>query len=176
MRGILRIGVLVVLLGGLGVPSGNVAAQQVAKWERESAEIARRLDLLEREVVGRDTALARADRELGAALMAGMLAADPELADFAERLPRVEAEAVVARSLGNLTAARALEQEAAGMRARYLAAQAAAVKDPALAARIGSFDRRVRERMEQADEEAGALWARYQELQERLDGAGDSPE
>lgn len=165
MRRILCAALVALALGWDVVPAHGAPAQNVARWKQESTTIADRLQQLEREVVQGDTILARMDLRLGADLMAAMLAADPELAALAPRLPELEAQARVARESGDSASAAAFERSIQEIQARYLRGQQAAVREPALAAQIRVFDALVRQRMEEADGDARLLWTRLRKLE-----------
>ena len=171
MHRLLRAASLFFLLAWGAVPARAAPAQDVEGWREESAVVAARLDRLERRVVQADTALRRADHELGVALMAAMLESDPGLVALAERLPALEAQGQIAHQVGDEASARALERRIMEIRARYLSAQRAALRQPRLAARIKAFDALVRRRMQEADSDAGRLWARFHALEERIAGA-----
>lgn len=133
----------------------------------EASGIVARLERLEAGLL-RDPELRRMDQALGAELMDGMLRADPGLSRDAERLPRLQATRDGARERGDTIDLRRLRGELAEIQLRWNQAQAAALADPRLAAKVRVFNALLRERMRASSPQAARLLDRLQVIEERI--------
>ena len=142
-------------------------------WRAEAAGIVARLERIEAGLL-EDPELRRMDQALGAELLEEMLRADPALAGDAGRLPRLDAEWTAARARDDTAALRRLDAEMAQMQGRWRQAQAAALADPELAAKVRVFYALLRERLRASSPAAARLLDRLRVLEERLaaDDAG----
>ena len=137
-------------------PAGEAEDAEAARIEAALAEIeSRALD---------DPALRRMDQALGDELMAAMVRADPGLATAVGRMPLLDDARTRAIQEGDAAAAAEAARAIAAIERRYLAAQSTALRDAALAERVDGFNARLRRRMVETDESAGALLRRYAEL------------
>ena len=93
---------------------------------------------------------------------------DPELPALAVRLRAMEDDAVRARTEGDTAAFRALVEERAEIRERFMRAREAAMRRPDLAARIRTYEERLRARMSQVEPALDSLLLRGELLQTRL--------
>jgi hypothetical protein len=143
-------------------------------WRAEAAGIVARLERLEAGLL-QDPELRRMDQALGAELMDGMLRADPGLPRDAERLPRLQAERDGARERGDTIAFRRLRGELAEIQSRWKQAQAAALADPELAAKVRVFNALLRERMRASSPAAARLLDRLQVIEEHMAGRDAVP-
>jgi hypothetical protein len=146
-----------------------VACAQVHRppAEAEDAEAAR-IEAALAEIESRalaDPDLRRMNESLGDALMAAMVRADPGLAAAVGRLQLLDDARSRAIRAGDAAAAAEAARGIAVIERRYLAAQAAALRDAALAERVDRFNARLRRRMVETDQSARALLRRYAELQ-----------
>lgn len=113
----------------------------------------------------RDPELQRMNEALGDELMAAMVRGDPGLAAAVGRLPLLDDARSRAIQAGDAAAAADAVRRIAAIERRNLAAQAAALRDAALAERVDSFNARLRRRMVETDQSARTLLRRYAELQ-----------
>lgn len=143
-------------------------------WRAEAAGIVARLERLEAGLL-QDPELRRMDQALGAELMDGMLRADPGLPRDAERLPRLQAEREGARERGDTIALRRLRGERGEIQSRWEQAQAAALADPELAAKVRVFNALLRERLRASSPAAARLLDRLQVIEERMAGRAAVP-
>jgi hypothetical protein len=141
-------------------PAAETAEAEAARIEAALAEIESR--------VLRDPELRRMDQALGDELMAAMVRADPGVAAAVGRLPLLDDARARAIHAGDAAAAAEAARGIAAIQRRYLDAQAAALRDASLAERVDRFHARLRRRMVETDESAGALLRRYAELQSLL--------
>ena len=150
--------------------------EQVQRWTEESERIARRLEEIQERTL-EDPALRRMNEALGAEVQAAMAKADSGLARELARIPEMESRAREAEERGDRAALRDLTAELREIERRYQAAQAAALGDAELAAKVRFFNSLLQRRMVATDPETSRLLARFQELNARLAGEeeGDPP-
>lgn len=140
-----------------GTPLAEGARAEVARIEAALGEIESR--------ALRDPELRQMNVTLGDELMAAMLRADPGLAAAVGRLPLLDEARSRAIHAGDAAAAADAARRSSAIERRYLRAQAAALRDAALAERVDRFNARLRRRMVETDEAAEALLRRYGQLQ-----------
>lgn len=112
----------------------------------------------------RDPELLRMNESLGAELMAAMVEADPGLPAAAGALPLLQDRYSDAIQAGDAAAAAEVGRRIAAIEERYLRAQAAALRESALAERVERFNALLRRRMIETDAAAADLLERYAEL------------
>jgi hypothetical protein len=117
----------------------------------------------------RDPELRRMNEALGDELMGAMVRADPGLADAVGRLQLLDDARSHAIHAGDAAAAAEAARGIAVIERRYLAAQAAALRDAALAERVDRFNTLLRRRMIETEGAADGLLRRYAELQRLVD-------
>jgi hypothetical protein len=132
--------------------------------DAEAARIEAALGEIESRALA-DPELRRMNEALGEELMAAMVRGDPGLAAAVGRLPLLDDARARAIQAGDAATATEAAREIAIIERRYLAAQAAALRDASLAERVDRFNALLRRRMAETDESAGALLRRYAELQ-----------
>jgi hypothetical protein len=132
----------------------------------EAARIERRLDRIEARVLGEDAELRRMNQALGDELLAAMEAISPGAEDDARRLAALRAR-TDAENPAEPSAA-----EARRLEAKVEAVRSAALRQPRMRAMVEAFHLLLREKMIEADPEAGPLLERYADLHERA-GVGD---
>ena len=145
------------------VPSAEPnRAQEDARVE--AARIERRLDRIEARVLGEDAELRRMNQALGAELLAAMEAVSPGAGDDARRLAALRASTDSEHEEAAAAEVRRLE-------AKLEEVRSAALRQPRMWAMVEAFHLLLREKMIEADPEAGSLLERYADLHESAGAA-----
>lgn len=143
-------------------------AREAAPARAEVSRVEEALKEIESKAL-RDPELMRLDEALGAELMQAMAMVDPGLSAATDRLPLLDERYGDAIRAGDAAAAVEVRGRMAAIQARYLRAQEAALRDPALAGRVERFNALLRRRMIETDAAAAGLLDRYAELRGRTD-------
>ena len=150
-------------------PSASASAL-VRGWYAELQRLSRHLqDVHDRAL--EDAELRAARDSLMRALQGTMDRMDPALQRLAQRAERIPAEMESARARGDAPRFRALDQELAQITARFLNAEAAALRQPAVARQAREYEEMLGRRMMELEPMAESLLARSAELQRLLQAA-----
>jgi hypothetical protein len=147
-------------------------AAQVQGWRAELQQIDMQLVAAQQEAL-QDEALSAEQAEVTAAVRAAMIESDPTLEAQLDRLTEIMTEARAAQAAGDAERIAALTVEAQGLQPAIAQAQASAIAQPAIAARIDAFQGRLHARMIEIDPDTRPLLERRAELVQRIRAAGD---
>jgi hypothetical protein len=150
--------------------SGAASEQQVQQWIAELQELHGKLGQIQERAM-EDAALRDEQAALGNDIRSAMEKADPGLAGLMARMQELETQAAGAQQAGDEAALQRLAQEAQGIQTRFAQAQHRAFEEPAIAARVQSFQTKLETRMAQIDPQAPGMVQRFQQLEERLNTA-----
>jgi chaperonin cofactor prefoldin len=157
----------------MGSSASPLAAQapevppQVQQWLAEMQQIQAQLEPVHEEAM-QDTALQRRYDEVNAAVLAAMVAADPETEARLERVQQIMAEAAAAQQAGDTDRIAVLAPEAQEIQARLQATQQAAMEQPPVSEQLTAYRTALHARMTAIDPEAGPLLRRIEELDAQI--------
>ena len=150
-------------------PEGSATAT-VRGWYAELQRLSGHLKDVHDEAL-RDPELRSARDSLMDALKEAMDRSDPSLQRLTARLDQIPGEMETARARGDAPRFRALDQELAQISARFMNAEAVALRQPALARRVRAYEEMLRSRMMEIEPMTDSLLARSRELQRLLQAA-----
>ncbi len=141
--------------------------EQIQEWFAEFQKIGAQLNEIQAKAL-QDAELNSAQSELGTTIQNAMEAADPELAGVMDRLKELDQAAQAAQAQSDTVALQKLAAEAQQIEGRFREAQAAALEQPEIAAKVESFQESLEAKMLAVNSETPALMQRYQELGSRI--------
>lgn len=154
-------------------PQGANAANARA-WMAELRQIQERLQAAHNRVM-QDPQLRQAQESLFHEVKVAMQRADPGLDALARRVDSMQAEAAAAVQRGDRARVQQLNTELVPIQQRFMRAQQAVMRQPAIQQRAAALEQRLHARMLQVEPETDRLLARGSELQGRLMQAGAAP-
>jgi hypothetical protein len=143
---------------------------EVQEWILEVQQIHAQLEPVQMEAL-QDSVLREEQQQVGAAVRAAMVAANPAVTDQLARMERIMEEAQAARAASDAEKIVALTGEAQQLQMQLAEAQEQALRQPAIEAQVEAFQKKLHARMMQIDPESGALIDRLQELDTRIRAA-----
>lgn len=141
--------------------------EQIQEWFAEFQKIGAQLNEIQAKAL-EDPALNSAQSDLGTTIQNAMEAADPELAGVMDRLKELDQAAQAAQAQSDTVALQTLAAQAQQIEGRFREAQAAALEQPEIAAKVESFQESLEAKMLALNAETPALMQRYQELGSRI--------
>jgi len=154
-------------------PQGATAANARA-WMAELRQIQERLQAAHNRVM-QDPQLRQAQESLFHEVKVAMQRTDPGLDALARRVDSMQAEAAAAVQRGDRARVQQLNTELVPIQQRFMRAQQAVMRQPAIQQRAAALEQRLHARMLQVEPETDRLLARGSELQGRLMQAGVAP-
>ena len=154
-----------------GGPAAGLPGADLLELRNEYAAIQQRLGALQQQAMADSSIQA----ELGAvqeAVEAEMIRMNPELPGHRTRLTQLGADLRAAEEAGDTETAQKILQEGNALQAQLQQAEATAIQQEDVAAKIAAFQERMTARMTEADPEAEALMARAKEIADQLRPAG----
>lgn len=148
-------------------PGSPTLPAEVQEWIVEMQELQQQLEPIHERAL-QEPELQQGQREVAAALRAAMIEADSSMEAVLERMEELMREARAAQQAGDAERLLALGAEAEEIQPRLARAQAEAMEQPEVAARIAVFQARVHERMRQIEPAVGPLLDRFLELDRRI--------
>jgi hypothetical protein len=143
---------------------------EVQEWITEMQQIQARLEPVQDQAL-QDSELQQEQQQVGEAVRGAMVAANPAVAGQLERMEAILEEARAAQAASDADRIVALTAEARELQAELAQAQADALQQPDIEARVAAFQKNLHERMVQIDPESRALLDRLQELERRVRAA-----
>lgn len=147
-------------------PSATAEAN-ARTWLNELQRISARLQAAHNRAM-QDERLRTAQEAFMRDVKAAMQRQDPGLDALAVRVRQIQAEGVAAQQRGDRARLRELNRELSQIQARFLAAQQAVMRQPAIAQRARVLEEQLHSRMVQVEPETDRLIERGKELQLRL--------
>ncbi|MBD0320524.1 MAG: hypothetical protein ICV87_09340 [Gemmatimonadetes bacterium] len=152
------------------VPAATPSREQARAMMSELQTIAARLQGIHARAM-RTGDLAATQTALMRDIKTAMERQDPGLPQLATRVKAMEVEARTAQERRDTPRVQALAREFATIQGRFMRAQQAVMKQPAIAARARAFDDRLHRQMLAADPQTDQLLARSRQLQASLQRA-----
>jgi len=147
-------------------PSATAAAE-ARTWVNELQRISARLQAAHNRAM-QDVQLRTAYESMSRDVKAAMQRHDPGLDPLATRVRAIQVEGADAQQRGDRTKLRQLNAELSQIQARFMAAQQAVMRQPAIAQRARTLEELLHTRMLQVEPETDRLMERGKELQARL--------
>ena len=152
------------------VPAATPTREQARAMMTELQTIATRLQNIHSRAM-RTGDLAATQTTLMRDIKTAMERQDPGLPALADRVKALETEARTAQERKDTPRVQAIAREFATIQSRFMRAQQAVMKQPAIAARARAFDDRLHRQMLAADPQTDQLLARSRQLQASLQRA-----
>jgi hypothetical protein len=153
-------------------PQANAANARA--WMSELQQIQGRLQAAHNRVM-QDAQLREAQESLFRDVKVAMQRTDPGLDALARRVESMQAEAAAAVQRGDRARVQQLNADLVPIQQRFMRAQQAVMRQPAIQQRAGALEQRLHARMLQVEPDTDRLLARGRELQGRLMQAGVAP-
>ncbi|HEX8692309.1 MAG TPA: hypothetical protein VF746_07830 [Longimicrobium sp.] len=149
-------------------PSPSATAEAAARtWFNELQRISARLQAAHNRAM-QDAQLRTAQEAFMRDVKAAMQRQDPGLDALAGRVRQIQAEGAAAQQRGDRVRLRELNRELSQIQARFMAAQQAVMRQPAIAQRARVLEEQLHSRMVQVEPETDRLIERGKDLQLRL--------
>jgi hypothetical protein len=145
----------------------SAAAANARTWLNELQRISARLQAAHNRAM-QDDALRTAQETFMRDVKVAMQRVDPGLDGMATRVRAIQAEGAAAQQRGDRARLRTLNQELSQVQARFMTAQQAVMRQPAMARRAAVLEQQLHTRMLQVEPETDQLIERGKELQARL--------
>ncbi|HEU4451774.1 MAG TPA: hypothetical protein VFR81_01905 [Longimicrobium sp.] len=145
----------------------STAAANARTWLNELQRISARLQAAHNRAM-QDAALRTAQESFMRDVKVAMQRVDPGLDGMATRVRAIQTEGAAAQQRGDRARLRTLNQELSQIQARFMTAQQAVMRQPAMAARAAQLEQQLHGRMLQVEPETDQLIERGKELQARL--------
>lgn len=152
---------------GAEEPTLSAQEQQMQAWYDELEALHGQLEALQVQALS-DQALAARQEALGEEIRLAMASRDTTIEQQIERMSSLEAEAIAAQQTNNLQRLQELMMEATGIQERLIALQEAVIGEPAMAAKLDTFQNDLQAKMVQLNPNAKQMMDRYMELEEKL--------
>ena len=154
-----------------GGPAAGLPGADPLQLQNEYTSIQQRLGSLQQQAMA-DSSIQAELGKVQEAVEAAMVEMDPELPGYRERLTQLGADLRAAEEAGDTETAQKILQEGNALQSKLQQAEATAIQQEGVAAKIATFQEHMTERMNELDPEAEALMARAKEISDQLRAGG----
>jgi hypothetical protein len=169
-RAAIAVALAAVLLPLAAQAQQNGPPPEVQRLVAEMRQIQAELEPVQQEAL-QDPALQQEQQAVSDAVREAMVAADPANGERLDRMEAILLEARTAQAAGDTSKVAALSREAADLQPKVEAAQAAAIAQPVIEARIAKFQENLRAKMIELNPAAKERIERLEAISEQLERA-----